>query len=107
MVLNFEVMSDKFNATTNCTSGNYAQKHITKLYNYLFIVLTGLTIWTEAFYSKCYKFFPELLFTLTITSTANAQIFVTLGNVQVVKTCYQKLSTNINKVKVKLSLCFN
>jgi rhodanese-related sulfurtransferase len=33
-VQNFNIISDKFNVVTVCSSGNYAQKWATKLYSY-------------------------------------------------------------------------
>lgn len=41
---NFGVVSEKFNVVGIHISGNYAQKCISKLYNYEFIILASLTI---------------------------------------------------------------
>jgi hypothetical protein len=38
MILNFEVISDKFNILRNCTTGNHAGNGIMKFCNYYFTV---------------------------------------------------------------------
>jgi len=65
MSRNYEVTAAKFHLVANCTTGEYTQKLMTELYNYLFILLASFTIQTEAFEGKVIK--------LTITNMAMAR----------------------------------
>lgn len=49
MLQTFEVIPSKFNVIRMCTGGNYAEKSVTELNNYSYIVPDILTEWTEVF----------------------------------------------------------